>query len=472
MKKILIAVMLLAGCALFAFSQNTQRRLAVLPFTGGAVGEGDAIATLFSQDREIMSAFTVLPRTAALNAIFEEHRFQLDGLTDSDTIAGIGHMLNADYVLSGNIRQLGNRNLIVATIIHVESFEQVAGYYHSFQDLGEISGFLPSMSRNMITATQQNTTGLPRLAIIPFDPAPNTGVSKHEADTLAQMLAIDILNVRSHVILPRTSSIETALSEMTFQLQGHTSDEGMAALGRAINADLVLSGTVLKLGDRSMLNAQILNVRDGSLLVGDGVDYTVITDAVYTMPRLAVLLTIPPGRERDRRIAELPVPSSPSRQPRRPASDTPMVNANRNTLEVSGFLSWGGNQTSSVFGFGGGFYWSPVTFTVIGLEGRMAFFTHDEDQYGHRKTEIIGNVSPVAGAVFPIGEIAKIFTSALLEFGSFGPWSGLITSWLTPGFDVGVEVSLDDVVVNIKYRGIWYKNSFVNAIGISWIFRY
>jgi|GEM_PF-6699328 len=77
----------------FQLGQERRPVLGILPFVGGSTGDGDTIATLFSMELEILRAFTVVPRTAVLNTLFAEHEFQLSGLTDSDTIAGIGRML-------------------------------------------------------------------------------------------------------------------------------------------------------------------------------------------------------------------------------------------------------------------------------------------------------------------------------------------------------------------------------------------
>jgi len=157
---------------------------------------------------------------AALNAIFAEHYFQLAGLTDSDTIAGIGRMLNADYVLSGNIRRLGDRNLFIATIVNVETFEQMGGYHRTYQAIEEVLDFLPFMSRSMVDATLgRDVSGLPSLAMLPFSMA--TGVDPQDAETLSMILAIEILNTGAYVVLPRTSTIQAALAEMDFQLLGY-----------------------------------------------------------------------------------------------------------------------------------------------------------------------------------------------------------------------------------------------------------
>jgi len=86
MLKKLFAVVLLIGCVACTFSQ-TRPRLGILPFTGGTGADGETIATLFSFQPEILNAFTVVPRTSAVNAILAEQQFQLTGYTDSDTIA-------------------------------------------------------------------------------------------------------------------------------------------------------------------------------------------------------------------------------------------------------------------------------------------------------------------------------------------------------------------------------------------------
>jgi len=314
MKKPLFTAALLAGCAMLAFGQAAGRPvLGILPFTGGTGDDGEAIATLISMQPEILGAFTVVPRTAALNALFAEHYFQLAGLTDSDTIAGIGRMLNADYVLSGSIRRLGDRNLFIATVVNVETFEQVGGYHRTYLTVEEVLDFLPSMSRTLVDATLgRDVSGLPSLAMLPFSMA--TGVDPLDAETLSMILAIEILNTGAYVVLPRTSTIQAALAEMDFQMLGYTDDVGMAALGRAINADLVLSGGIHRLGALNMFTAQVLRVADGSVVAGASRNYNVIADGVGIMADLALLLT-----GGDVQIAAVAaVPGQVPREPRQP----------------------------------------------------------------------------------------------------------------------------------------------------------
>ncbi|MCL2558128.1 MAG: hypothetical protein FWE09_06580 [Treponema sp.] len=301
MKKILVLTALLA-CLAVAAQAQARPPLAILPFTGGSGGDGETIATLLSFQQEIRAAFIPVPRTPALDAIFAEHRFQLEGLTDADTLSQIGRMLNAQYVLSGTIRSLGDRNLVIATIIHVQSFQQVAGYYRAYRIIEEVRGFLPEMASSLIATARRDTSGLPNLAVMPMEVA---GLRQADAETLAMILATEIVRTRNYAVLPRTSAIESALAEMRFGLQGYTATEGMSEIGRAFNAQMALALTTRSLGTDNMFTAQILRMNDGSQLEGDFRMYNTIADGVDLMGELAILISTSPGGDRDRRLMEL-----------------------------------------------------------------------------------------------------------------------------------------------------------------------
>ena len=290
LKKLFVAILLL-HCAVCVFSQ-IKPRLGILPFTGGTDGDGETIATLFSIQPDILNAFDVVARTGAVEALVAERIFQMTGYTDSDTIAGLGRMLNADYVVSGHIRRLGNRNLVITTIVNVETFEQMAGDYRTYRKIEEIRSLLPAISQRMITASRRDFLRLPSLAVAPFNVS-GSGVDVHDAETLAQILAIEIANTGKYAVLPRTSTMQAALAELEYQMSGYTADEGAKALGRAINAEYVLSAEVRSLGNINMFTAQILHTEDGRILAGGTREYRHIDDGIGLMAELAILLTDP-----------------------------------------------------------------------------------------------------------------------------------------------------------------------------------
>jgi len=489
MKRILLVMLLLVGCTIFAFSQ-TRPTLGVLPFTGGMGDEGDVIASLFLEQRKLRDAFNVVPRNLALNAIFTERQFQMSDLTDPDTFVSITRMLNADYVLSGSITRLGGRSLLITSIIRVESFEQVAGYYITYLNIEEVIGLLPYKLSGLINATHitlGRTAELPELAVAPF--SHHGGVTAHDAETLAQLLAIELLNTGRYVVLPRLSIIQAALREQGFQMLGHTDDAGMASLGRAINANYVLSGSISRLGAANLFMAQILNVEDGRVIEADSVQYRAISEGADLMGKLAILLTIPPGPERDRlialhqrdgrRVAGRRIQEREARRIQREAAAEArrirlapiLANAQRNTLGGNFLVSWGGGEPRPAFLFAIGGYWSPIPFTAIGIEGRAGWHRSEQDQHGLYHVQALVSASPALGFVFPLGGgrryTKRIFTNAMLDLGNFGPWNGLITNWATPSFDIGLEFSTPTGFSMIQYRGILFEGGYANAIGIS-----
>jgi len=172
------------------------------------------------------------------------------------------------------------------------------------------------------------------MAMLPFTRA--AGVDVQDAETLSMILAIGIINAGNYVVLPRTSTIIAAMEEQDFQMMGYTADEGAAALGRVLNADLVLSGGVHRLGALNMFTVQVLRVADGSVISGASKDYTVIADGVELMAELAMLLTAP-----DRAIALMPPPSAPLAPPRPPRERVPMFEDPTRlwSVDVSGSFS-------------------------------------------------------------------------------------------------------------------------------------
>jgi formylglycine-generating enzyme required for sulfatase activity len=291
-------------------------RIAVLPFTGLSGTNGENIALLLSNDREIQSAFTVVPRTSSVNSLVRDRRFQASGLTDSDTIAAIGTELNADFVITGHIRTLGEQNVVIASIVQVENFRQVSGAYREFSELGDLRNLLPDIARRMVEAVRiEAGPAMPALAILPFSVP--SGVSAQDAEVLAQLLSVELANTGRYMLLPRTAAIAGVLSESSADQSEHSDQSerfsikaGLAdihsvrAVGKAVNAQYVLAGNLIRLGENvNLFLAQILDIETAALLAGGDVEYRTITDGLHFMPELAFQLT---GIHSEREDAAVP----------------------------------------------------------------------------------------------------------------------------------------------------------------------
>jgi TolB-like protein len=296
MKKIIIVVVLLcAGLTVYA---QTRPRLGILPFTGGSGRDGDTIATLFSVSRELMDVFRIVPRTSSVEAVMREQEFQRRGITDSDTIAELGRQMNADYVVSGHIARLGNANLLLISIVDVNTMRQVTGDYREYQTIEGIPALLPVMAQNIISSIQDvNAAAADTLAVLPLlinDPA----VQQDEAELLAQILATEIANSRRFAVFPRTRVIETAMAEVDIQRRsGMTDRESMAAIGKATNARYVLAGSISNLGRMNLFNIAILEIESAEQIAASYKQYRNLEDGIEIMGELSYEVTgVPAGR--------------------------------------------------------------------------------------------------------------------------------------------------------------------------------
>jgi len=282
MKKIAI-VLVLCLVAVATFAQ-TKQTLAILPFTGGNSGDGETIAELFSFDQTLNSAFTPIPRTSINAAIQKEQNFQMaSGMTNPETISRIGKQLGAKYIVAGSITQLGSKQLLVIAIMQIENLQQIAGEWLTYQNISEVRGKLPDMAKNIAAASRNDTSRLQRLAVLPLQMASGD----READTLAQILSIEIIRAGVYAVFPRTKTLEQVQAEYKTQTSGITDDYSIVAIGRGENPLLALSGTARKLGNDRMFNAAVINVENGTQLKGGSADYKVIEDGIGAMYTLA-----------------------------------------------------------------------------------------------------------------------------------------------------------------------------------------
>jgi TolB-like protein len=269
---------------------SAKDNLAVLPFTGGERGEGDTIAELFSYIPALNDVFVLIPRTSIARAVGNEQNFQQGaGMTDPDTIAAIGRQLGANYVVAGNIAKLGNRNLLIISILKIDDLRQVAGDIQTYARIEEIQDKLPEMARNIIQATASDSPSLTKLAVVPVEMGGN--IDARVADTLAQILSIYLIRSGRYSVYPRTATLEQVQEEHRTQMSGVTADEQVVGLGRGDNPLIVLSVAARRLGERNMFNASIINLESGAQIAGTSVNYDMLDDGIEAMGTLAGEMT-------------------------------------------------------------------------------------------------------------------------------------------------------------------------------------
>jgi formylglycine-generating enzyme required for sulfatase activity len=226
---------------------------------------------------------------------FEQLFQRNSGLTDADTIFELGKALKADYVMAGFITNFDSLDLVIVSIMNVESLQQIAGSYETYRKgaIEEIAKKIPGMAQKLTAAAKRDTKNLAGLAVPPFDLL-NTGAKdKQDAMVLAQILACDLANGGKYAVLPRTDSLDKVVEEQKRQRDGDADQERTKRLGKGRNAQYVLSGSVEKLGNLNTFGVQILDIEKGTVLSGSTAeeDYTNFAQGYELMPKIAVRLS-------------------------------------------------------------------------------------------------------------------------------------------------------------------------------------
>lgn len=193
------------------------------------------------------------------------------------------------YIVAGNIAKLGNRNLLIISIMKIDDLRQIAGDVQTYGRIEELQNTLPAMARNIIGASRIDASGFDKLAVVPVDLGGN--INPREADTLAQILSINLIRSGKYAVYPRTGTLEQVQTEYRTQMSGVTADENITDVGKGENPRFVLSVAARWLGSQNMFNAAIIDLESGVQIVGRSVNYERLDDGIEVMGSLAQGLT-------------------------------------------------------------------------------------------------------------------------------------------------------------------------------------
>jgi hypothetical protein len=264
--------------------------LAVLPFTGVTVGDGEALALLFSNNPKLRGTYSVVPLTR--NA---QQRVK----TEQQNMAAPSTQTPIELVMIGIVRNIRNNNVLLVNIVECSTRQLIAGDFRIYRDPSELQTLIPAMVDYMIISAQKPRENLQKMAVTPFD-TPQPGVSAGEAEMLALLLSAEIASSGQYAVLPRMEPLLQAM-EMISQINV----AGVYDATQSV-AELVLTGSVITLGTKNLFVAQIERIIDGGVIHGAEESYETSSDGILqVIPRLSQTLTgVPSGRA-------IPPPGSP-----------------------------------------------------------------------------------------------------------------------------------------------------------------
>jgi TolB-like protein len=134
-------------------STSNLPRLAVLPFnvlsSGMDQGDAELLAQLLATELVNSGAYAVFPRTRAIEKVMEEHHIERSGMTEVESIKVIGEAVNVQYVLSANVRRLGEDNYFSASVLHIVEASQGQGTREKYRDVTDGLTLMPRIARTL-----------------------------------------------------------------------------------------------------------------------------------------------------------------------------------------------------------------------------------------------------------------------------------------------------------------------------------
>jgi hypothetical protein len=488
-----MAVFLLAAASLAAQDAPVQSgekpRLAVVPFSGGEGDDGENIAELFSGNRDLAQVFRIYPRTGITFGIDEERNVQ-KYVVSNDEYRNQLLAMGINYVVAGDITRLGKQSLLVISIIDIEKLVQIAGDIQIFEKKQEIEGKLPEMVRNIINGAKVDWTDKPMLAVV--NPRLRDNADPEAANVLGEILGIEITRTGKYAVYPRNATLEAVQTEWDNQRRGAAAATDLKGPGRADRPDHVLS-VIARGGEGSVtaarFNASIINLDTREQVSFATQTYLNIEDGIAVTRTIARELTITDAErlaydktEAERRAQDAKAAAERQRERERQQRKTERMAwwkkrkeyAFRSYIDYLLCVSFPWGDDGSGFSWDIlGFHWSFLPFTSIGFQGELSYL---EDTRGD--SYFTGGVIFNTGLVFPLttnyrGTNVSLYGDGLLEINMAEPVAeGLLAKRVTPGFDFGISFMwgyIDEIRggFDIKYRGLWYKDRYLNAIGIG-----
>jgi TolB-like protein len=171
--------------------------IAVLPFNALSSGvdqqDAEILAQLLATEIANSGRYAVYPRTKAIEKVMEEHHIEQSGMTDAESMKAIGEAVNAQYVLSANVRKLGDDNYFSASILHIVEASQGQGAREKYQTVSDGLTLMPKIAQTLTGTTAPVVPAAPARAApaAPAVPAVSAAPARTARAVPANMVLVE-----------------------------------------------------------------------------------------------------------------------------------------------------------------------------------------------------------------------------------------------------------------------------------------
>lgn len=130
----------------------------------------------------------------------------------------------------------------------------------------------------MVVYAQQ----LPTVAVARFEPV---GVSNDEANVVTELFMAELVNTGTVRVADR-ANFDKIIAEMRFQLSDWSNDQKTVQLGRALNAEYIIHGQFMKMGNTYLMTATMLNINTAQRLYSAREQFQSLDHIFTAMPNV------------------------------------------------------------------------------------------------------------------------------------------------------------------------------------------
>ena len=276
-----------ANFHLFA-QEETRPTVAILDFEGQGIGIQE-VQTLTERMRtEIGNTNAVrLIERKAIESIMAEQGLAQSGCVSDECAAEVGQLLGVQFMINGLIGKLGDSYTIDVKMFSVETgaTERSKNVTHD----GDIEGLLVEMQilaweivglsvPPALKLKRGGETEKPTVAVLDFE---GRGISMMEAQTLTDRF-MTAMNNTDRVRLVDRATMGDVLSEQGFSSTECASDECAAEVGAMLGVQLMVNGSIGKIGNTYTIDAKMFSVATGAAESMKNLSYQGEVDGLIT----------------------------------------------------------------------------------------------------------------------------------------------------------------------------------------------
>jgi TolB-like protein len=119
--------------------------------------------------------------------------------------------------------------------------------------------------------------------VVPFDV--KVGFSRADAETITELFLIELAKNKTIKVVDQSdAAFKEIINRMKFELSDWSNNNKVAQFGQALNADAIVLGQMMMLGDQRIITARILDVKTTQILATSRMDLINVSEVLGKLP--------------------------------------------------------------------------------------------------------------------------------------------------------------------------------------------